>query len=200
MGIARGKRPLRTSFGTVSNQSRIVHRDLPASQSPYLRGELRPWILERETGFEPATNSLEGCDSTPELLPPMCLPMPYQKARPGAENLGWRLAGAPEGLRDRSRPGLSECKTRRWWRRVDSNHRRLTPADLQSAAFVHSATPPKNRCLSESRAWSRHPDLNRGPTDYKSVALPAELCRPRSSPALAHRIRIWPHPAMSRPA
>src|ERR1051326_6305120 len=26
-------------------------------------------LLERETGFEPATNSLEGCDSTPELLP-----------------------------------------------------------------------------------------------------------------------------------
>ena len=27
--------------------------------------------LERETGIEPATNSLEGCDSTTELLPPM---------------------------------------------------------------------------------------------------------------------------------
>jgi hypothetical protein len=26
--------------------------------------------LERETGIEPATNSLEGCDSTIELLPP----------------------------------------------------------------------------------------------------------------------------------
>ncbi len=26
--------------------------------------------LERETGFEPATNSLEGYDSTTELLPP----------------------------------------------------------------------------------------------------------------------------------
>ena len=25
--------------------------------------------MERKTGFEPATNSLEGCDSTPELLP-----------------------------------------------------------------------------------------------------------------------------------
>ena len=25
--------------------------------------------VERETGIEPATNSLEGCDSTPELLP-----------------------------------------------------------------------------------------------------------------------------------
>jgi hypothetical protein len=28
------------------------------------------WNLERETGIEPATNSLEGCDSTTELLPP----------------------------------------------------------------------------------------------------------------------------------
>jgi hypothetical protein len=26
-------------------------------------------VLERETGIEPATNSLEGCDSTTELLP-----------------------------------------------------------------------------------------------------------------------------------
>ncbi len=29
--------------------------------------------LERETGIEPATNSLEGCDSTTELLPPTCV-------------------------------------------------------------------------------------------------------------------------------
>ncbi len=28
-------------------------------------------FLERETGIEPATNSLEGCDSTIELLPPL---------------------------------------------------------------------------------------------------------------------------------
>jgi hypothetical protein len=27
------------------------------------------FFLERETGIEPATNSLEGCDSTTELLP-----------------------------------------------------------------------------------------------------------------------------------
>src|SRR5688572_30501835 len=31
---------------------------------------LRRRRLERETGIEPATNSLEGCDSTTELLPP----------------------------------------------------------------------------------------------------------------------------------
>ena len=28
-------------------------------------------FMERETGIEPATNSLEGCDSTTELLPPL---------------------------------------------------------------------------------------------------------------------------------
>jgi hypothetical protein len=31
--------------------------------------------LERETGIEPATNSLEGCDSTTELLPPTRSPL-----------------------------------------------------------------------------------------------------------------------------
>ncbi len=30
--------------------------------------------MERETGIEPATNSLEGCDSTIELLPPSAGP------------------------------------------------------------------------------------------------------------------------------
>ena len=29
--------------------------------------------MERETGIEPATNSLEGCDSTIELLPPILI-------------------------------------------------------------------------------------------------------------------------------
>jgi hypothetical protein len=32
--------------------------------------------MERETGIEPATNSLEGCDSTTELLPPSRLARP----------------------------------------------------------------------------------------------------------------------------
>src|SRR5208282_441270 len=34
------------------------------------RVRYNPENLERETGIEPATNSLEGCDSTTELLPP----------------------------------------------------------------------------------------------------------------------------------
>jgi hypothetical protein len=40
--------------------------------------------MERETGIEPATNSLEGCDSTTELLPPFDsprTPIALRKAR-----------------------------------------------------------------------------------------------------------------------
>jgi hypothetical protein len=33
------------------------------------RDRVVPENMERETGIEPATNSLEGCDSTIELLP-----------------------------------------------------------------------------------------------------------------------------------
>jgi hypothetical protein len=34
---------------------------------------------------------------------------------------------------------MSEAK---WWRGLDSNQRRRSPADLQSAPFSHSGTPP----------------------------------------------------------
>jgi hypothetical protein len=45
--------------------------------------------LERETGIEPATNSLEGCDSTTELLPPT-----RRTASPS-----WRFGGQARPLR-----------------------------------------------------------------------------------------------------
>ena len=38
-------------------------------QLSYIGRNLQPRTLEREAGIEPATNSLEGCDSTTELLP-----------------------------------------------------------------------------------------------------------------------------------
>src|SRR5688572_8543343 len=38
-------------------------------QLSYIGGTQSSLSLERETGIEPATNSLEGCDSTTELLP-----------------------------------------------------------------------------------------------------------------------------------
>ena len=57
------------------------------------------------------------------------------------------------------------------WRGKDSNLRRHKPADLQSAPFGRSGTPPV----------SRRPGSNWRPTDYKSVALPAELRRLRAT-------------------
>jgi hypothetical protein len=44
---------------------------------------IRERRMERETGIEPATNSLEGCDSTTELLPP-----PRRSLRPPAVTAG----------------------------------------------------------------------------------------------------------------
>ena len=47
------------------------------------------------------------------------------------------------------------------------------PSDLQSDPFGHSGNPPAFCNLN----WCRHQESNSGPTDYKSVALPTELCR-----------------------
>jgi hypothetical protein len=51
--------------------------------------------MERETGIEPATNSLEGCDSTTELLPPS-----HSQTRlfTCARSLALRRAGPPVPL------------------------------------------------------------------------------------------------------
>src|SRR5208283_4397570 len=56
----------------------------PRDQSRAFCGIANPRVrraskfLERETGIEPATNSLEGCDSTTELLPPLKPAVSYQ--------------------------------------------------------------------------------------------------------------------------
>ena len=48
--------------------------------------------------------------------------------------------------------------TFKWWGRMDSNHRKRKLADLQSAPFGHSGTPPNNlkeHTLFERRCKSR---------------------------------------------
>ena len=58
-------------------------------------------------------------------------------------------------------------------------------AELQSAPFDRSGISPFHTYISvrsllqllNSLRWCRHTDSNCGPTDYKSVALPTELCR-----------------------
>jgi hypothetical protein len=216
--------------------------------------------MERETGFEPATNSLEGCDSTPELLPPgvhttsveraqrttttlsrakrrnpprderseesrnpPCHPrwiraralrtksggrQPEPSAPPATSEARSQgtLPATPDGfvpeLSGRSPEGDSQNhpphprRAKRGaggggWIRTTVG---LSPADLQSAAFVHSATPPDRSrtvpgatLVKEQPAWaadwSRHSDSNRGPTAYKAVALPLSYAGRREPPA-----------------
>ncbi len=68
------------------------------------------------------------------------------------------------------------------WAEKDSNLRSRKTADLQSAPVGRLGICPVFfgkgivTCLSEKK--SRLPESNQRPTDYKSVALPAELKRP----------------------
>jgi hypothetical protein len=88
--------------------------------------------LERETGIEPATNSLEGCDSTTELLPPTrrvasrrrrfgeAGPLFFKSQIPNPESRLYRSGG--------------EGRTRTF--------EAARATDLQSAAFDRFATSP----------------------------------------------------------
>ena len=53
-------------------------------------------------------------------------------------------------------------------------------ADLQSAAFSHFATPPVCLGTIQFKKQCRQQESNPRPTDYKSVALPAELHRQKN--------------------
>src|ERR1700716_978806 len=118
--------------------------------------------LERETGIEPATNSLEGCDSTTELLPPIShirIPIPNR-----------RQVGGEGRTRTFEATGAT---------------------DLQSAAFDRFATSPtvcygmrafgaylagfaefRGPSHGITSRWSWRRDSNPRPADYKSAALP----------------------------
>ena len=111
---------------TVSSEPSLVYKKSHMFRMPKHQ-------MERETGFEPATNSLEGCDSTPELLPRVL----------SSQRTFVRRAATASKLAIHLEAGDFWRSSEFWWRRVDSNHRRLSPADLQSAAIVHSATPPE---------------------------------------------------------
>jgi hypothetical protein len=76
--------------------------------------------------------SLEGFCSTIELHPHPVSSRPISLLRFGA------LARA-----SRARPLLGTAARKIWWTGLDSNQRTLARADLQSAAFNHSATCPK---------------------------------------------------------
>ena len=113
--------------------------------------------MERETGFEPATNSLEGCDSTPELLPHAA--SRRESLLRSMTDSRYRFPAPVIGGQGRIRTSVAR-----------------SAADLQSAAINHSATCPSSKESNDPacarRFWSRRWDSNPQPSDYKSDALP----------------------------
>jgi hypothetical protein len=124
--------------------------------------------LERETGIEPATNSLEGCDSTTELLPPTCGRPPDSARTPRRceAPLTRDTVTTPDHAHGRdgrlqilpaNRNSLEEVFRSA---KVGGEGRVRTSvatrtADLQSAAIDRSATSPNS--FLEARAWQRLP-------------------------------------------
>jgi hypothetical protein len=102
---------------------------------------IRERRMERETGIEPATNSLEGCDSTTELLPP---------TRLGRFASLTATAGTPAASLQPTRyfrnllTGALNLHARKegWWGGEGSNLRSPKAAGLQPAAIDRSATSP----------------------------------------------------------
>src|ERR671919_3042731 len=104
--------------------------------------------LERETGFEPATPSLEGWRSTAELFPRVTSTIAI-RAVIASQGHAHREANRCRASRSHAHAvepthALSRARGARykWWGGEDLNPRRRTPADLQSAPFGHLGTSP----------------------------------------------------------
>ena len=179
-----------SAFGCVR---RVCRRALACLPGRSARPRARR--LERETGIEPATNSLEGCDSTTELLPPTRRPASRRRRFGGqARSLSTRyrsipLAGLPTVARGLGLPPRAEVGGEGRTRTFEA----ARATDLQSAAFDRFATSPisvltvspaltasipSTPCnllipgYLEPFVWSWRRDLNPRPADYKSAALP----------------------------
>ena len=105
--------------------------------------------LERETGIEPATNSLEGCDSTTELLPPSRLARFAFRRYGGQARVTFPTVLPSAPRRSCSLPLACQPKLRSSaGAKVGGEGRIRTfeaagATDLQSAAFDRFATSPK---------------------------------------------------------
>jgi hypothetical protein len=73
----------------------------------------------------------------------------------------------PDGRTDQN--NMISC----WWRGLDSNQRRRTPADLQSAPFSHSGTPPRW----EAGTKAKPPSMSTCAFTHQPTALPTNEAR-----------------------
>src|SRR5436190_7370675 len=130
--------------------------------------------MERETGIEPATNSLEGCDSTTELLPPTLPTLTGRLTRYASLLrliIPTRCLANPE-LAERAemvaREGLEPSKP--LGRQIYSLLR-LTASLPRQLSVVWNALRFDTYPRRKVRRWSWRRDLNPRPADYKSAAL-----------------------------
>ena len=120
--------------------------------------------MERETGIEPATNSLEGCDSTTELLPPSRLssaaPQPFES----------RISKTESQQRVVARGGFEPPKP--LGRQIYSLLRLTASLPRQLSVCWSALLSVLTLRTGGPIPWSWRMDLNPRPADYKSAALP----------------------------
>ena len=121
--------------------------------------------LERETGIEPATNSLEGCDSTTELLPPSRSRALFARASAGIPAAS-RLARQPPP-RSACQPSVPARRTRRERRLVAREG--LEPSkplgrQIYSLLRLTASLPRQLVCCVETRCFDVVPATGQVPS------------------------------------
>ena len=144
--------------------------------------------MERETGIEPATNSLEGCDSTTELLPPTRLvrfaSLGATAGKPASRNVLTFLLPSPVGRGSPTEARVPGPCERRWVAREGFEPSKPLGRQIYSLLRLTASLPRPAICswnalFSDNpedcvalNQWSWRRDLNPRPADYKSAALP----------------------------
>ena len=132
------------------------------------------YLSEPLKGFEPLASSLPRKCSTPELqrlvLIAQHLKLTWAERETRLEPATYSLEGcrstnwATPAILTQSLLCCANCRGGKWWIRTTE----AEATDLQSVPFSHSGNFPIT-------IWSHLSGSNQRPTDYKSVALPAEL-------------------------
>ena len=146
--------------------------------------------MERETGIEPATNSLEGCDSTTELLPPSRLASfahsPTTAGRPPCGRERFRMPQLQSTVRQTCFP-LPRTSSRREAPRQKTEEA-LRLASLAQGTIRLDRASPRRACHERGR---EAPESNGGEGRVRtSVATraaglqPAAIDRSATSPNL----------------
>ena len=147
----------------------------------------------RSAGFLIDSEKIKAVSRRPFLLSAFCLLISWSGRRgSNPRPTAWKAVTLPTELLPRA---SETVKNGGEWRIRTSVGR--GPADLQSAAFNRSANSPRTR---DSWRWSWRRDSNPRPADYKSAALPTELCQRQTTFSKTHQASGSSNAEESRPA